>query len=295
MSEAQNLSDLLADAIAAAAPGVAHLEGRCVGGSASVWSADGVLITALHTLGQAESVNVTLHDGRTLSARVVGRDPGTDLAVLRVDAQDLTPLTWDDGADLRVGNLVTPLGRPYGGVRATLGMVASLRDAIRTAHGGTLDAHIDVDGSLPRGFSGGPLLGPRGGALGMNTAALVRGGVTVPTRTLRRVIPALLQDGNLGRGYLGVGVHPVRVPEAVAAQAPQRWGLMTVSLEPDGPAAQGGLHVGDVILSVDGVAVQHPGDLVSQLTGRGAQVVTVRLARAGAIVELTLTAGRRGL
>jgi S1-C subfamily serine protease len=173
-------------------------------------------------------------------------------------------------------------------------MVASLRDAIRTAHGGTLDAHIDVDGSLPRGFSGGPLLGPRGGALGMNTAALVRGGVTVPTRTLRRVIPALLQDGNLGRGYLGVGVHPVRVPEAVAAEAPQRWGLMTVSLEPDGPAAQGGLHVGDVILSVDGVAVQHPGDLVSQLTGRGAQAVAVRLARAGAIVELALTAGRRG-
>ncbi|MFO0626709.1 MAG: trypsin-like peptidase domain-containing protein [Polyangiales bacterium] len=294
MSESKNLSDLLADAIAAAAPGVAFLEGRCVGGSASVWSADGVLITALHTLGPAESVNVTLHDGRTLSARVVGRDAGTDLAVLRVDANDLTPLAWDEGADLRVGNLVTPLGRPYGGIRATLGMVASLRDAIRTAQGGTLDAHIDVDGSLPRGFSGGPLLGPRGAALGMNTAALVRGGVTVPTRTLRRVIPALLADGNLGRGYLGVGVHPVRVPEAVAAQAPQRWGLMTVSLEPEGPAAAGGLHVGDVILSVDGVAVQHPGDLVSQLTGRGAQTVTVRVARAGAVVELSVTAGRRG-
>ena len=108
---------------------------------ASVWSADGVLITALHTLGQAESVSATLHDGRTLAARIVGRDPGSDLAVLRVDAQDLTALPWDDGVDLRVGNLVTPLGRPFGGIRATLGMVASLRDAIRTAHGGRRHPH----------------------------------------------------------------------------------------------------------------------------------------------------------
>lgn len=294
MSDSTHLSDALADAVARAAAGVAHLEGPCGGGSASVWSADGVLVTALHAIGNADALRVTLADGRALDARVVGRDPGTDLAALRVDATDLAPLDWDDGAALRVGNLVTPLGRPRGALRATLGMVSALTDGFRTPGGGTIDRHVEVDGSLPRGFSGGPLVDHAGRALGMNTAALVRGGVTVPTSTLRRVVPALLADGRVGRGYLGVGVHPVRVPEAVAATTPQRWGLMLVSVDAAGPAAKGGLHVGDVILAVDGAAVQHPGDLVAALAGRADQPVTLRIARAGAAVELVVTAGARG-
>jgi S1-C subfamily serine protease len=269
------------------------VDGRCVGVSGAVWSADGVILTALHAIGHADVLRATLHDGRALEARVVGRDPGTDVAALRVDAADLHALRWDDGAALRVGHLVTPLGRPGRGVRATLGMVSALGEGFRTQGGGAIDRHIEVDGSLPRGFSGGPLIDHTGAALGLNTAALVRGGVTVPTRTLQRVVPALLADGRVGRGYLGVGVHPVRVPEAVAAETAQRYGLIVVSLEPGGPAASGGLHVGDIVLAVDGAAVQHPGDLVAALGGRVGQQAALRLARAGAVIELGLRVGAR--
>lgn len=293
MNDQNPLSDLLANAIAAAARGVARLEGRCAAASGSVWSADGVIVTALHAIGPTDELRATFDDGRSLDARVVGRDPSTDLAVLRVDAADLTPLTWKDADGVRVGHLVTPLGRPAGALRATLGMVSSLGGAIRTAGGGTLDHHIEVDGSLPRGFSGGPLVDHTGGALGMNTGALVRGGVTVPTSTLRRVIPTLLTEGRVGRGFLGVGVHPVRVPESVASVVPQRWAVMVVSLDAGSPAAQAGMHVGDVVLSVEGAAVQHPGDLVAALSGRAHQSITLRVARAGELRDFTVRLGLR--
>lgn len=293
MSDVNSLSDLLARAVETGSAGVVHLEGRCVGGSGSVWSADGVIVTALHAIGHAESLRATLADGRALDARVVGRDPSTDLAVLRVDATDLTPLDWSDGADVRVGHLVTPLGRPSRAIRATLGMVSSLGEGFRTQGGGMIDRHIEVDGSLPRGFSGGPLIDHTGRALGMNTAALVRGGVTIPTTTLRRVLPSLIAEGRVGRGYLGVGVHPVRVPESVAASVPQRWGVMVVSLDAGSPAAQGGLHVGDVVVSVDGAAAQHPGDLVAALAGRANQTISLRVVRAGELRDVSVKLGTR--
>lgn len=289
MSEQESLSDHLARSVEAASPGVVYLEGNACGATGSVWSDDGVVITALHALGQREALRAHLGDGRALDARVVGRDVGTDLAVLRVDGGALTSLTWDDGEALRIGHLVTSLGRPHGVLRATLGMVASLREGFRTAQGGSIDRHIDVDGSLPRGFSGGPLVDHRGRALGMNTAALLRGGVTVPSSTLRRVVPALLRDGVVGRGYLGVGVQPVRIPDAVAASVPQRWGLIAVSLDPEGPASKAGVHVGDVVLSLDGAVVQHPGDLVAGLRGRANEPLALRVARAGEILQLTVT------
>lgn len=292
MSDTKNLSDLLADSVAAASRGVLYLEVNCGSASGSVWSED-LVITALHAIGQAESLGVTLPDGRELSGAVIGRDPGTDLAVIRVEESALTPLIWDDGDSVRVGHLVTPLGRSHGVPRATLGMVASLRDGFRTAQGGTIDRHIDVDGSLPRGFSGGPLLDHLGRALGMNTAALLRGGVTVPTTTLKRVVPLLLRDGVVGRGYLGAGVHPVRVPDAVAARVSQRWGLIAVSLDPSGPAQRAGVHVGDVILTVGGAAVQHPGDLVAALRGRAQQELTLVVARAGDVLDVPVLIGSR--
>lgn len=293
MSDPQNISNLLADAVAAASAGVVHLEGRCIGASGSVWSSDGVVLTALHAIGHADSLRAVFADGRALDARVVGRDPGTDVAALRVEVTDLAPLDWSDGEGVRVGNLVTPLGRPGRALRATLGMVSALGEGFRTQGGGVIDRHIEVDGSLPRGFSGGPLLDHTGHALGMNTAALVRGGVTIPTTTLRRVVPALLAEGRVGRGYLGVGVHPVRVPDAVAASVPQRWGVMVVSIDAGSPAAQGGMHVGDVVVGAGDAAVQHPGDLVAALAGRAGQAITLRVVRASELRDVVVTLGTR--
>lgn len=293
MTDAAALSDTLASAVAAAGDAVVRLEGRCVGASGVVWSADGVVVTAHHALGRAEHFAVGLPDGRTVKATLAGRDAGSDLAVLRAEATGLTPIAWDDGDALKVGHLVLPLGRPGRSVRATLGMVSALGDGLRTPTGGRLDRYIEVDGALPRGFSGGPLVDTKGRAVGINTAALLRGGATVPTATVRRVVNELLTEGRVGRGYLGVSVFPARVPESAQAQAGAARGLVVVGLEAASPAERDGVLVGDVIVAVDGQPVASPGDLLAVLDGRVRAALTVRVLRAGELRELQVTTAPR--
>lgn len=293
MSDLEQVSESMAEAVARGGAGVARVGSRCSSASATVFGGDGLLVTAAHALEGREGVEVTLGDGRTLTARVLGHDRGTDLAVLKVDATDLAAPEWGDTAGVRVGHLVLTLGRPGRSARATLGMVSAVGEGYRTMAGGTIDRYIEVDGSLPRGFSGGALADARGRLLGMNTAGLGRGGGTIPTETLRRMVPELAANGKVGRGYLGVEVVPGRVAEALVEGAGQRRGLLVAALEPGGPGEAGGLLLGDLLLAVDGQRVERPGDLVAVLTGRARASVTVRIVRAGEPKELTLTTGAR--
>jgi S1-C subfamily serine protease len=289
MTDVQNLSDVMATAVEIAAPSVARVEARCVSASAVVWSADGVLVTALHAIGRAETLSVGLADGRSVEATVVARDPGTDLAVLRAPASGLVPTTWANEQNVKVGHLALPLGRPGRSVRATLGIVSALGDAVRTATGGRLDRYIEIDGSLPRGFSGGPLVDLHGHALGVNTAGLLRGGATVPASTLTRVVPDLLAHGRVGRGYLGVSVVPTVLPDTVAAQAGAARGVVVVGIERESPAEKGAMHIGDVIVSVDSHSIEAPGDLLSVLEGRVRAEVNIKVVRGGEVRTLTVT------
>ncbi|MFO0650225.1 MAG: trypsin-like peptidase domain-containing protein [Polyangiales bacterium] len=291
--DATALSDALATAVESAAASVVRVEGRCAGASGTVWAADGVVITANHAVGRAEELSVGLGDGRSLTATVAGRDPSSDVAVLRVSATDLTPAQWTDGEGLKVGHLALPLARPGKTVRATLGIVGALGDGFRTPTGATFDRYIEVDGSLPRGFSGGPLIDAKGRALGMNTGGVMRGGATVPTVTLRRIVAELLTRGRVGRGYLGVSVYPARLSDALATKLGRTHAVVVVGIEREGAAEAGGLKVGDVIASIDGVAIEGPGDLMSSLEGRAGAEVTLTLARADEVLELKLTAGTR--
>lgn len=291
--DATALSDALASAVESAAASVVRVEGRCAGASGTVWSADGVVITANHAIGRAEELSVGFGDGRSLTATVAGRDASSDVAVLRVSATDLTPAQWTDGEGLKVGHLALPLARPGKTVRATLGIVGALGDAFRTPTGATFDRYIEVDGSLPRGFSGGPLVDAKGRALGMNTGGVMRGGATVPTVTLRRIVAELLTSGRVGRGYLGVSVYPARLPDALATKLGRAHAVVVVGIERGGAAEAGGLKVGDVIASIDGVAIEGPGDLMSSLEGRAGAVVTLTLVRADDVTELKVTAGTR--
>lgn len=293
MSVFEQVSESMAEAAARGGAGVARVEGRCSSASATVFSADGLLVTAAHALEGREGVDVTLADGRTLAAKVLGHDRGTDLAVLKVDATDLAAPEWRDTAAVKVGHLVLTLGRPGRSARATLGMVSAVGDGYRTMAGGTIDRYVEVDGSLPRGFSGGALADTSGRLLGMNTAGLGRGGGTIPTETLRRMVPELAANGKVGRGYLGVEVVPGRVLESLAEAAGQRRGLLVAAVEPGGPAEAGGLLLGDLLLSLDGQRVERPGDLVAVLSGRVRAAVTVRLIRAGEPKEIVLTTGSR--
>ncbi len=283
----------MAAAVARGGASVARVDGRCSSSSAVAFGAEGWLVTAAHALEGREALEVALGDGRTLPAKVLGRDRGTDLAVLKVDATDLPAPEWSDTAGVKVGHLVLTLGRPGKSPRATLGMVSAVGDGFRTMAGGTIDRYIEVDGSLPRGFSGGALANARGQLLGMNTAGLGRGGGTIPTETLRRMVPELAANGKVGRGYLGVEVVPGRVSEALVEAAGQRRGLLVAALEPGGPAEAGGVLLGDLLLALDGQPVERPGDLVAALDGRVRAGVTVRVVRAGELKELSLTTGAR--
>ncbi len=289
------MSDALAAAVEYAGRGVVRVEGRRrLPASGTVWSRDGVIVTAHHVVERDENVSVGLPDGKTVAAKLVGRDPTTDIAVLRVDAQ-LTPLVFMTTENLRVGNLVLALGRPSTNAQATLSIVSVLADKWRTPTGGLIDKYLQTDVVMYPGFSGGPLVSASGDVVGMNTSALARDlNVTIPTLTLRRVVDALLKEGHVKRGYLGVASQPVRLPEAVQQQLEQPIGLLIVSVEPNSPAEKGGLVLGDTIVSVDNQPTRHLDQLLSLLGGdRVGTAMTFRVLRGGEVKEIKVTIGEK--
>jgi len=291
-----NLSDALAATVAAASSGVVQVGGRRrLPASGIVWSADGVIITAHHVVEHDDNISVGLPDGQAATATLVGRDPTTDLAVLRAQARGLTPPTWAEPDSLRVGHLVLALGRPGQTVRATLGIVSALGNSWHTPAGGRLDRYLQTDVVMYPGFSGGPLVDVMGRVLGLNTSALLRGlSMTVPTPSLRRVVETLLAHGRIRRSYLGVGTQPVRLPPAMVSQLGQETGLLLASVEPNSPAERGGLLLGDTIIALDRQPIRYVDDLLAFLSGdRIGKAVLVRILRSGQVQEPTITIGER--
>jgi S1-C subfamily serine protease len=292
---AVELSNALAGAAESAGESVVRVEGRARGASTGVvWSADGVVLTAHHTLDWEEDVRVGLADGRSLAAAVVGRDPGTDLALLRVDAAGLRPAAWRDEAP-RVGQVLLHLSRPGRTVRARLGIASAVAGPWRTRSGGRLDRYVEADVAPERGFSGGLFVDASGQGLGLAAAGLVRGtALAVPPATLERVVEQVLAHGGVRRGFLGIGSYPVALPHALAESEGQRSGLMLVSVQDGAPAAAAGLLIGDVILKVEGQAIAHPEDLLPFVDEDrvGAQL-SVKVLRAGACRDLRVKVGQR--
>lgn len=223
MSEMLNaFSNALAEAVDRMGPFVVRVEARRdVPATGILWNND-LIVTAHHALEREERIPVGLGDGRTLTASLVGRDPTTDIAVLRVEGAGLKAPVWADPNELRVGHMVLALGRPGRTVQATLGVVSALGNEWRTPMGGQLDRYLQTDVLMYPGFSGGPLVSAMGQVLGMNTSAVLRGiSLTVPTPTVRRVVETLLAHGRMRRGYLGIGSQPVRLPGALAQRVGQ--------------------------------------------------------------------------
>ncbi len=290
----EELSASTADLAESAGRSLVRVDGRRrMSASGVVWSADGLIVTAHHVVEREEGLEVGLPDGSTVAATLVGRDPSTDVALLRVAATGLTPAEWVDAADLRVGNLVLALGRPGKSVQATLGVVSALDGAWRTGGGGEVDRYLQTDVVMYPGFSGGALAVAGGRVAGMNTSGLMRGvSLALPAGTLKRVVEALQAHGNVPRGFMGVGVQPVRLAEELAQAAGQETGLMVMSVEAGGPAAQAGLVQGDVMLAVDGATMRHLDDLqVLLMSGSAGKSMPVRYVRGGVVQESTITIG----
>jgi S1-C subfamily serine protease len=300
----RDLSDALAATVEIAGSSVVRVEARRrLPASGIVWSSDGVIVTAHHIIERDENISIGLPDAssdQSVPVTLVGRDPTTDLAVLRVassgvQASSLTPTTWAEPESLKVGHLVLALGRPGRTAQATLGIVSALGESWRTPAGGRVDAYLQTDLVMYPGFSGGPLVDVSGQVLGLNSSALLRGiSVTVPTPTLRQVVETLLAHGHVRRGYLGVGAQAVRLPEALKEHVGQETGLLLISVEADGPAGRGGLLLGDTIVALEGQPVRHMDDLLALLSSdQAGATVPVRIVRGGQVQEVAVTIGER--
>ena len=292
----QSLSDDLVATVETAGPSVVRVEGRQrMPATGIVWSADGVIVTAHHVVTRDEDLSVGLPDGSVVNAALIGRDPSTDIAALRAEAKGLAVPSYASSDSLRVGQLGLALGRPGRTVQATLGIVSAAGGEWRTPAGGQIDRYVQTDVVMYPGFSGGPLVGAGGEVLGLNTSALVSGvSITVPAGTLQSVVAALLEHGHVRRGYLGVGSQPVRLPDALAQQLDQETALLLVTVEPDSPAAKGGLMMGDTIVAFDGEKVRHMDDLQAMLGGdRVGKASRLRIVRGGELREVTVTVGAR--
>lgn len=289
------LSDSLAGMVETADPGVVRVEGRRrLPATGIVWAAGGVIVTANHVVKRDDTIAIGLANGERTEAKVVGRDPSTDLAVLKAEASDLAPAARASG-DLHVGHLVLALGRPGRTVQATLGIVSALGDSWRTPMGGQIDRYLQTDVVMYPGFSGGPLVGAGGRIIGLNTSALARGvSLTVPLATVERVANTLLAHGRVQRGYLGVSTQPARLPATIKDEIGQETGLLVVNVEPGSPADEGGLVLGDTIVGLSGSAVRQHDDLLALLGGDVVgQKTPIKIVRGGELRTVNVTVGQR--
>lgn len=292
---AWQFSESLAGAVEKAAAGVVRLNGRRRRPSSGLIWASGVVVTTHHVLEWEEDIAVGLPDGSTTTAAVIGRDPSTDLAALRVAGPTPEPPEWGDASEVKTGHLVLSLSRPGQPIRASLGMVGAVGDEWRTPMGGRIDTEIQTDLGIHTGFSGSALVDLRGRVLGVNTAGIYRATASVlPTATVRRVVEALLAHGQVRRGYLGIGTQPARLPRELAERLGQPSGLLIVSVEPGSPADQARLVLGDAILAFAGAPLRHPGELLPLLEEeRIGKEVPLSLLRAGEVREVRITVGAR--
>jgi len=293
MNELQKFSDGLAAAVEKAAQSTVTVDARGrIPATGIVWSADGEILTADHVIQRDESINVTLPDGTTHAAKVLGRDPGSDLALLKIEgAKGLAVPEWAEA--VKVGNLIFAVGRPED-LQATLGSVVALGGPVRGRFR-YLAAYIQTDVTMYPGFSGGPLVDASGRVAGLNSSALARGAsIAVPVAVARTLTDALRRDGHIKRGFLGVSTQPVRLAENIAAQLKQQSGLMIIGAEKDSPAEKAGLMQGDVLVSLGGQTVTDIEALQTALgPGTVGKTVTVKVVRGGELKDIPVTVGER--
>lgn len=296
MSVLADLSNAIADVVKAAGESVVRVEARRrLPATGLIWSADGVIVTANHVVKHDEGIKVGLADGSVVDATLVGRDPSTDLAILKIEAEGLTPFTEAIKDQIGVGNLVLALGRPGKTVQATMGIVSAYGGNWRTHMGGQIDHYLQTDLVMYPGFSGGPLVNAEGQLLGFNSSSLLRGvSMAVPTSTIATVAETLLAHGHVKKGYLGVSTQQVRLPDNMREEVGQKRGLLVVSVESGSPAEKGGLTLGDTIVGVEDASVQNHDDLLAHLSGdRIGKKVSVNILRGGKTKKVKVEVGDR--
>jgi S1-C subfamily serine protease len=294
-------SSAVTAAVARAAPAVAHVRveraqgrrGNQQGsGSGFVITPDGYLVTNSHVAGGASALEVTLPDGRVASARIVGDDPDSDLAVLKVAAADLAWCRFGDSAAVQVGQIAIALGSPYGFQHTvTAGIVSALGRSMRASTGRLLDNILQTDAALNPGNSGGPLIDTRGNVIGVNTAVILPAqGIcfAIASSTAERVSVALIREGRVRRAWLGIGGQTLGLPRRIVRhfELARDSGVRIEQVEGGSPAAVAGLARGDVIVALDGEPVGTIDELQRLLAADAiGREVVMRVVRRDRVVE----------
>lgn len=256
------------------------------------------ILTAGHVVEREEDIKILFSDGKEATARLIGRDPGTDLAVLKLDSTVATPAEVAKTA-ARVGQFVLALGRPSAnGIESSFGTINKLGGPVRTGRGGMLERYIKTDVVSYPGFSGGPLINGDGEVFGINTSGFGMGGeaITIPADLAWKIAEALAKHGKIKRGYIGVRSQTVNLPADAQTQLSreQETGLLLVGIEKDSPAEQGGLIVGDILVGVAGVAVEHHDELFARLSGDVVGKPTAMdILRGGKLQSVNVVVGER--
>jgi serine protease Do len=291
-------SNDLADIVERVGASVVALQARRSYPSSGVVLQAGVVAAAAHTLRREDGISALMPDGSTAAATLVGVDPGTDLAVLRVESSAGTPMEFGDPAAVRAGNYVVAVSRDTDGtLAASAGIVARAGGEWRTWRGARIEPRIQLDGGLWSGFSGGPVADARGGAVGIGTSGLSRGrAVVIPASVVKRVSEQLLSGGRIARAWFGAAVQSVELPSALRTRLglSNTQGLIVVSTVPQGPADTAGITLGDTLLSLDGESLSDVEDLTAALTSeRVGKAVKVSLIRGGELTSVEVTLGER--
>jgi S1-C subfamily serine protease len=294
MSTLKDLSDDIATLVEKASKSVVRVDARRGrAGTGIVWDT-GLVLTANHVVEQEDEIQVVVDDKST-KATLVGRDPATDLALLKVEGLSAPAMARAKVEDLKPGQIVLAIGRP-GSLKATFGTISAVSSSWRGWRGSEIEHLIQTNAPLYPGFSGGPLVDVDGRAVGMNSWVFGRGdGRAVAMDVAERVVASLKADGRIRRPYLGIGTQEVALPEPVKAKTKQDSGLLIVAVEPQSPADKAGLMQGDTLVALNGTTTTSLEDLYSGL--RKAKVgatQTVRVVRAGELKELQVTVGEAG-
>lgn len=289
------LSNQMADAVERVTPSLVIVNSRQRQPASGLIYGPDLVLTADHVLEREEDLTIQTHDNRTLPAQFVGRDLGTDLALLRVANLGLAPAQVTT-EPVRVGQLVLAVGRtPGDGPMASTGVVSTVGGPLRTGRGTILERYIRTDATPYPGFSGGPLIDAQGDVVGILTTGLVNGvALAIPMDIAKGIADTLAKQGYIKRGYLGISSQLVELPVSQRAGRNQEHGLLIVKVDESSPAQQGGVLVGDIVVALDGHSINDSEELQLLLVGdRVGRAVPVEVMRGNTLQTLSVTIGQR--
>jgi S1-C subfamily serine protease len=304
MSSLFTLSNNLASIVEQAGSAVVAVNtGKRISPSGIHWR-QGIIVTSDESLQNYEDITVTLADGSNVPVTLIGQDSSTDVAVFQIQQNTDTPIAnisianIGDATTLKVGHLVLGLARSKeGDLRTAMGTVSVVTGAWRSMSGGKIDQFIRPDITLYQGFAGGSLVDAEGKVVGMNTTGRRGTALTIPASTVNRVVEQLVSKGRITRGYLGVGMQPVRLPKNLqtALNLASSNGVIIINVEPNSPADKAGVLIGDILVTFDNAPVNSVGDVLMQLNSGelAGKTVSVQIVRGGVLIEFTIVIGEK--